>query len=378
MLHVSATEKIARQSTPESQSSWSSPPDSSRCRPSIARHWANVRAKKSVSWSAQVGLAAGEIASATGRGPLEQLSYAFRQLLGIQPGIVVIGCLVAAVGLVRRDIRWLMPAALLGGVLAFSWYALLTGKSFGWLRFEIAAVPLAATWAALALAGLRLPGSSGAAAGSGLSDDPWALDAGGPASGTRRQAWRSRLASAGAVAASTVAALMVITSLGYALPAAATTMQDPVVSREESVHLSVVQPDADPLTVRTVREQFGWSWAVAAWLDRLHLPAGAVLTDGATAFPLILRSADPRQFVITSDRDFRLALAAPSTFGVQYILVPPDCQALDAIRHRYPTLWADGAGFTTLAAEFPTVDGALGCDGKPWRLYRVKGPAAGS
>ncbi len=110
---------------------------------------------------------------------------------------------------------------------------------------------------------------------------------------------------------------------------------------------------------------------VAQYLDARSLADGSVLVDSFTGFPVILASRAPRQFLITSDRDFALALANPAAFRVHYLLVPAPADGnslgtLDALNRAYPGLWPSGAASGALEQEF---DGP----GKraEWRLYRV-------
>ena len=87
----------------------------------------------------------------------------------------------------------------------------------------------------------------------------------------------------------------------------------------------------------------------------------------------MLASENPHQFVITNDRDFRLALTDPGGSGVQYFLVPAPANpvtvaSLDALTRAYPGAFQSGGEIGTLVREF---DGPGGVQG--WRLYRVVG-----
>ena len=107
---------------------------------------------------------------------------------------------------------------------------------------------------------------------------------------------------------------------------------------------------------------------IAPYIDGMDLPDGAVLLDVFLGFPIVLESGDPKQFVITPDRDFKSVLADPGAFGVEYLLVPPpdmEMGTLDAITREYPTMYADGAGMATLVREF---DSSVDWH---WRLYRL-------
>lgn len=105
---------------------------------------------------------------------------------------------------------------------------------------------------------------------------------------------------------------------------------------------------------------------VAAYLDSLGLPEGRVLLDSSSGFPIILQSRDPRQFVITSDRDFQAAVQAPPSFGIRYLVVPEDAgyAKLDALNRAYPGLYETGAGIARLVRTFSE-------NGAAWRIYDV-------
>jgi hypothetical protein len=111
--------------------------------------------------------------------------------------------------------------------------------------------------------------------------------------------------------------------------------------------------------------------SVSRYLDGRHLPAGSVMLDSFTGFAIVLESENPHQFLITNDRDFRLALTDPSGSGVQYLLVPSPgdpaaLTSLDALNRTYPALFKTGGGMATFVQEFEGGPGAAS-----WRLYRL-------
>jgi hypothetical protein len=120
-------------------------------------------------------------------------------------------------------------------------------------------------------------------------------------------------------------------------------------------------PPAEPPEVPA---WFGTDRRIAADLDAMDLPPGSVLVDDFDGFPVPLNSRNPRQFVITSDRDFQTVLSDPAAAGVVYVLVPAQASR-DAINRRYPTLYANGAGMATLVREYASRNGGN------WRLYRL-------
>ncbi|HEX4364306.1 MAG TPA: glycosyltransferase family 39 protein [Solirubrobacteraceae bacterium] len=117
--------------------------------------------------------------------------------------------------------------------------------------------------------------------------------------------------------------------------------------------------------------QFKAERRLAAAIDALHLGRGRVLVDALFGYPVVLASHDPRQFVITTDRDFAQALAQPWESGVRYLIaVAPIRRGLsDALNVRYPGIYATGGGIADfmLQADSDSADPSL-------RLYRVLSP----
>jgi hypothetical protein len=146
-------------------------------------------------------------------------------------------------------------------------------------------------------------------------------------------------------------------------------MRSGVLGREEHAQLLPVVQRAlgsshpDPGTLH----EFAAERQVASYLDRRHLPDGSVLTDDALSFPVILASSRPKQFIITSDRDFEAAVAYPPVNRVRYLLVSRDANGLDALTAQYPELYENGAGIGHEVAEFD----ADSPTARSWRLYEV-------
>jgi len=109
---------------------------------------------------------------------------------------------------------------------------------------------------------------------------------------------------------------------------------------------------------------------LADYLDRQRLYDGAVLMDTAYTWGIWLSSDNPKQFIITSDYDFKAALNRPWKYRVKYILVSnPSFKNADAVNLRYPSMWDAGAGMAKLVYSIygPTGD-------ERFRLYEVTGP----
>ena len=290
--------------------------------------------------SSQVGLAARYIRESTGQGTAAGAGYVASQLFGLEPLLLPCAAIALVTGLVRRDLRILAPLAVMCAVLGFAAWAFLDGKSFGWLRFYIAAIPLM-----VIVCGSLLANSAVAP--------------------TRR---RGRLRFASRL---TVAALLTSIALlgsGVAVIWGGRTMLTPNLGREENGQVAAaIGGGALARAISPEVRLYDLAGTVAANLDRRHLARGSVLVDVATGFPVVLRSNDPTQFVITPDRDFEAAVADPTSFGVEYLLVPGGGSAvLDAISRAHPGVYADGGGIGELVGDFSDGTGAGG-----WRLYRL-------
>jgi hypothetical protein len=246
--------------------------------------------------SAQVSANATGIGSVTGDDLPGRIGYWFQQMIGLAPLFVLV--LVAALVMAwrRRDPRILAACTVLGSVLAFDALAFLSGTSFGWLRFHITVIPLTVLLAGHLIAARPRP----------------------------------------AVVPVALAAALI------SIPATLITLGQPALAREESEWLTA-DGAARTRGLTLVNRQ------VAADLDAMALPEGAVLTDAAYAFGIVLASDHPRQFVITPDRDFAAAVADPAGHGVRYLLLSAQ-GAADAVRLRAaPTLapvqsWHDARG----------------------------------
>jgi hypothetical protein len=168
-----------------------------------------------------------------------------------------------------------------------------------------------------------------------------------------------------------VAAIAAVSSTVLALPAGWTTIRDDRLAREEAHQLrGLIADPGHPGDVPPERVQYLIGGQVAAYLDGLHLPDGAVVVDVAIGFPVVLQSRDPHQFVITPDRDFKAVVQDPVVYHAKYLLVAPPSGlgALDAVNRQYPSLYVSGVGLpVVLDREFT----APGFDGIRWRLYRL-------
>lgn len=288
----------------------------------------------------QLGVAQSSVAQQTGQGTSAAYAWVLSQIVGLEPGILLLGGLGLAVTFRGRWGLTMPAVAILGGVVAFAVFGFLSGRTLGWLRYSIAVIPLASI---LALAV--------------LAPNPERVTE------PRLKVWRYR------ARASRAMGLVAVALVALAVPVGAMTMLDPnqnPADGGEAFQLRPILFPNEPLGAITPFGQYQVGRQAASYLDGLHLGSGAVLVDGAMGFPIILESDNPTQFITTSDRDFQEALLDPVTFGVTYLLVPQDVgyQSLDAINRAYPGIYETGAGIGQLVQEFSA-------GGNNWRLYKV-------
>lgn len=258
-----------------------------------------------------------------------------RQLLWLVPlaPLVLVAAAVQAVR--RRDPGVLVPVVLFGSVLAFEWVLHLAGSLFGFLRYQIALVPLVAV-----LLGVLLSRRAGLRAA------------------PRGPSWRT----AGAVG-------LVAVVLGSALASSAVLLLTrPELASQEHLRVAPVvaalagATDPDP----GANGMWADDRALAARLDALGLPPGSVLADSGSAFAVVAASRDPRQFVITSDDGFAAALADPPAH-VRYLL-RNERGGVDTVRATWPDLGAPGGpSWARLVAEYP----GAGQWSYAWSLWAV-------
>jgi hypothetical protein len=244
------------------------------------------------------------------------------QLLALEPALPAAGVLLAIGWLSGRARSSLAAIGLLGPLTLAIVAASLLSLTFPWLRQLIVVVPLVTLLVGLGLA-------------------------------AERRSWLAPMA----------AALMLL----VAVPTTIAAMLTAQTGQEEGPVVRAVL--GRPITGATASTAIAGT--VARYLDGRHLQDGSVLVDSFTGFPVILASRAPRQFIITSDRDFALAVANPAAFGVRYLLVPAPADgnslgSLDALNRAYAGLWASGTASGSLEHEFAGPGKRV-----EWRLYRV-------
>jgi len=272
-------------------------------------------------FSSVYGTASQLQAGSLGLGSIDREQLVVGQVMGLAPFALPLSAIAILLAVVMRRPRLLIPVAIFGSVLAFAVSAWLLGKTGGWLRYYIAVVPMG-TLAAAAISNARLP--------------------------IRSPSLRLGVASA--------LAIIAIGAVSVGNGAAVLTMRDPQLGREDHYKgFDIVR----------------WkvSNQVAQYVDGLDLPNGSVLIDTFLGSSIVLSSDNPRQFVITSDRDFLPSVTDPVAFHIRYLLVPVGggLGTLDAIERQWPSVYATGGGISSLVKEFRVHEG----DNQAWRLYRV-------
>lgn len=261
--------------------------------------------------SSQVSFASDAIAK-LGTGPLGRVGYALTQASALQPLLVALLLLAAWVSIRKARLDAAVPIAVFAAVLAFQWATLAMGGSFGFLRYAVSGIPLAVLCGGAVLSSLR---------------------------GSAR-----------------IARALIVAALCVAIPSSIWVLGQPTLAREESL-----------MSLSGRAGQHSMEREIAKWLDAHGLPEGSVLTDVAYSGPIVVASSDPRQFVITTDRDFAAILADPKTHGVRYVLVTKhEVSPADAVERQYPGMYASGGGIATPVKEWRDARDYT------WRLFQLK------
>jgi len=261
----------------------------------------------------------------------------------------------------RRDLTILPPVGLFLAVIAFEALVYFAGSLFGFLRYQIVVIPLFAT-----LVGYLLAQPHGPVPAS-LHQNATLHAPGGPsgmeAAPSGRRPSRRRLAPL-------VVALAMIPGI---LTSAYTFMYQREYASQEwgrlrpavlaTMGYEVAQNSSSNGAFDTDRE-------IAAFLDARRLPPGTVVIDSGSGFAVIAASANPRQFVITSDRDFHGAVVDPVGHDVRYLLLNAGPSQFDEIAATWPDLAAGRSNvfWAKRAVVFPS-------GGQPgaheWTLWQV-------
>jgi hypothetical protein len=247
----------------------------------------------------------------------------------------------------------IVPLVVFGAALVFQAVSYASGMTFPFLRFYIVAIPLSACLAMLAVPDGRF------------------------VSPVRRGRYAPEHPKLPSARSSRAVYMPATLAMVLTIPVVTWAMGQPSYAPQEFALGAVLAPQPDNVSQQKAREHriartFTTERRIAAFLDRLDLPNGSVITDTVYGFGIVAATTRPRVFVIPSDPDFTELLNAPEVNGVRYLLAVPKQGrgTSDALNLRYPTLYNTGSDVATLEMEFLN-DG----DGQPdWRLYRVNDP----
>lgn len=243
------------------------------------------------------------------------------------------------------------PVAVIGAVLAFQILTYARGSTFGFLRFYMTVILLAAAVALLAVPARAIVPTRRL----------------GPRAALPEIDRRPRRSTA-------ILAVSAVVVMAVSIGSTAVGMSSPHYAPQEFALRSIVDPQPDSVDQRHLDAQrvvrsFSTERALAQWLDAQQLPEGSVICDTVYGFAVVAQSARPKQFVIPSDQDFTEILNNPADHGVQYMLAVPRSGRgeSDALNIRFPTIYENGAQISVLVLEAPN-DGS---DLPDWRIYRV-------
>ena len=243
------------------------------------------------------------------------------------------------------------PVAVIGAVLAFQILTYARGSTFGFLRFYMTVILLAAVVALLAVPARAIVPTRRL----------------GPRAALPEIDRRPRRSTA-------VLAVSAVVVMAVSIGSTAVGMSSPHYAPQEFALRSIVDPQPDSVDQRHLDAQrvvrsFSTERALAQWLDAQQLPEGSVICDTVYGFAVVAQSTRPKQFVIPSDQDFTEILNNPADHGVQYMLAVPRSGRgeSDALNIRFPTIYENGAQISVLVLEAPN-DGS---DLPDWRIYRV-------
>jgi len=261
------------------------------------------------------------------------------RMLGMQPfvGFAAAGAVIHA-ALMRKPTA-MAPVVTFGSILAFAAWGQYSSTTFGWFRFYLLAIPLVICVA--------------------LACSP-------PTEAQRRPLRFEKISGI-------FAAALLCTSILIGFPVTVLASLNQRIGNQQLQFgfNSLLRPQEFSVQDLWFRRLMINDRVLAERLDRQRLADGAVLMDTFNTWGVWLSSSNPKQFVITSDYDFKAALNRPWESGVRYLVVSnPAVSSADAINIRYPTLWNDGAGIARLI--YSVINS--GTDEAQFRLFEVTKP----
>jgi hypothetical protein len=256
--------------------------------------------------------------------------HAFSALVPFLPILLVVAAVVA---FRRRDPRILAPLSVIGGGLAFDMLSYLSNSIGSALRYWIAVIPLGVLILGSLVAAVQTPRRSRVAV---------------PV--------RARSSGGGVPGLGVLAALgLVLVVMIPTIVFTGSGMLNKKVGVEEAQQIGYIFRPSDKTLDTKV---YPFAQTVDRYLESRHLPDGDVLVDNADSSgcvpQIVVRSSQPKLFVIPNDRDFQRTLADPIAFHARYLLVPDPTGSNEPgeVNATYPTLWKTGAGFAKMAHSF--------------------------
>jgi hypothetical protein len=277
----------------------------------------------------------------------DRLTYDVHAFTALVPFLPILLVAAIVVAFWRRDPRILAPLSVIGGALTFDMLSYLSNAIDSALRYWIAVIPLGVLLLGSLVAAIQTPSGSRVAAPT-----------------------RNRSRGRGIPGQSVLAALgLVLVVMIPTLMLTASGMLNKKVGVEESKQIGFIFRPSDRAPDTKV---YPFAQTVDAYLASRHFPDGDVLVDNADASgcvpQIVVRSSQPKLFVIPNDRDFQRTLADPIAFHTRYLLVPDptDSNQPGELNTTYPNLWKTGAGFTKQVHSFAAQSACT-----DFRLFRV-------
>lgn len=306
--------------------------------------------------AAQVSAMASWIDRSTGSDPWDRLDYVGRQILALAPALPLLLVIALVIAARARDLAPIIAPVVFGSVMAFTALVSTVGSSFAWIRFQITAVPLAVLVAGSIIAFVARTVVCVPRVAAHRRVD-------GRSSAIPNRVFGTWSRTATGIAVNSL--VVVAVGMGIAAQARVLTDTSMNLAREEAPMMTaLLNPAAASADDTSTLHLYDTERTVSAQIDAMNLPDGSVLGDSAYIYPMLLTTARPSQYVITSDRDFQAAVQDPLGHAIQFILVSSGGTS-DAIQNDYPDLFANGAGIAKLADQW--VGQRLGT----WRLYRL-------
>lgn len=230
------------------------------------------------------------------------------------------------VSLWKRSLLPAIPLLLPLSIFSFHVFLSYVGDSFGWYRFYTYALPVSVAiffWVLSFLPKTRL--------------------------------WQSAVP------------FIMLVSLALSFYTTITAMSSPIIGREENNFVEAIRtggtaPQPEYRTFAASRE-------VADYISQHQAQIkGPILLDTTQGFAIVLFAKDPKQFIITQDRDFQKFLSDPVGKGVRWLIVP-NLPATDPrlsgelILRQYPQLATNGVAWAKIAKDFGE-----------WKLFEVTPP----